>query len=157
MGGSTWTVNTVAGATASNEEIQRLSENSYKFCIQLGPLLLLTAYWPPITDWSPGFWATVHIPYWRDPRVKVSYKLPRDEFPWKNSEDATVAFSVTLRLYKLSEQALEAQRYVPMMSKSGPVALKDGRYQPVKVGRNEACPCGSGVKFKHCHGKAKAR
>ena len=22
-----------------------------------------------------------------------------------------------------------------------------------KVGRNEACPCGSGVKFKKCHGK----
>jgi preprotein translocase subunit SecA len=23
----------------------------------------------------------------------------------------------------------------------------------VKVGRNDACPCGSGKKFKHCHGK----
>ena len=23
-----------------------------------------------------------------------------------------------------------------------------------KVGRNELCPCGSGKKFKHCHGKA---
>ncbi len=22
----------------------------------------------------------------------------------------------------------------------------------VKVGRNERCPCGSGLKFKHCHG-----
>ena len=22
-----------------------------------------------------------------------------------------------------------------------------------KVGRNEPCPCGSGKKFKHCHGK----
>ena len=21
-----------------------------------------------------------------------------------------------------------------------------------KVGRNEKCPCGSGKKFKHCHG-----
>jgi len=27
---------------------------------------------------------------------------------------------------------------------------RDGR----KVGRNEPCPCGSGKKFKHCHGKA---
>jgi preprotein translocase subunit SecA len=25
--------------------------------------------------------------------------------------------------------------------------------QAVKVGRNEPCPCGSGKKFKHCHGK----
>jgi len=22
-----------------------------------------------------------------------------------------------------------------------------------KVGRNENCPCGSGKKFKHCHGR----
>jgi preprotein translocase subunit SecA len=22
-----------------------------------------------------------------------------------------------------------------------------------KVGRNELCPCGSGKKYKHCHGK----
>jgi preprotein translocase subunit SecA len=22
-----------------------------------------------------------------------------------------------------------------------------------KVGRNDLCPCGSGKKFKHCHGK----
>ena len=26
---------------------------------------------------------------------------------------------------------------------------RDGR----KVGRNEPCPCGSGKKYKHCHGK----
>ena len=25
--------------------------------------------------------------------------------------------------------------------------------QTIKVGRNEPCPCGSGKKFKHCHGK----
>jgi preprotein translocase subunit SecA len=24
--------------------------------------------------------------------------------------------------------------------------------QDRKVGRNEPCPCGSGKKFKHCHG-----
>ena len=24
----------------------------------------------------------------------------------------------------------------------------------VKVGRNDPCPCGSGQKFKKCHGKA---
>jgi preprotein translocase subunit SecA len=26
--------------------------------------------------------------------------------------------------------------------------VRDGR----KVGRNEPCPCGSGKKYKHCHG-----
>jgi preprotein translocase subunit SecA len=36
-------------------------------------------------------------------------------------------------------------------SSSGPVVetvVRDGR----KVGRNEPCPCGSGKKYKHCHG-----
>ncbi|MBN1780896.1 SEC-C domain-containing protein [bacterium] len=32
-----------------------------------------------------------------------------------------------------------------------------GKPQPVhaepKVGRNDPCPCGSGKKYKHCHGK----
>ncbi|MDH3941521.1 MAG: SEC-C metal-binding domain-containing protein, partial [Xanthomonadales bacterium] len=27
--------------------------------------------------------------------------------------------------------------------------VREGR----KVGRNEPCPCGSGNKYKHCHGK----
>ena len=34
---------------------------------------------------------------------------------------------------------------------------KEGKIQPVrvekKVGRNDPCPCGSGKKYKHCHGK----
>jgi len=29
-----------------------------------------------------------------------------------------------------------------------PAVVRDGR----KVGRNEPCPCGSGKKYKHCHG-----
>jgi preprotein translocase subunit SecA len=43
---------------------------------------------------------------------------------------------------------------------TGPEALGGPRFQPVapqvrdsrKVGRNEPCPCGSGKKYKHCHG-----
>ncbi|MER2603475.1 MAG: SEC-C metal-binding domain-containing protein [Candidatus Competibacter phosphatis] len=27
--------------------------------------------------------------------------------------------------------------------------MREGR----KVGRNEPCPCGSGKKYKHCHGQ----
>ena len=29
--------------------------------------------------------------------------------------------------------------------------IKDNKSEK-KVGRNEKCPCGSGKKFKHCHG-----
>jgi preprotein translocase subunit SecA len=42
---------------------------------------------------------------------------------------------------------------------SAPMAVATAERNPVdpstwgKVGRNEACPCGSGKKFKHCHGQ----
>ncbi|MBK6349912.1 MAG: preprotein translocase subunit SecA [Proteobacteria bacterium] len=35
------------------------------------------------------------------------------------------------------------------VSPSGETVVRDGR----KVGRNEPCPCGSGKKYKHCHGQ----
>ena len=41
----------------------------------------------------------------------------------------------------ISGQQPEAQEHTPF--------VRDGR----KVGRNEPCPCGSGKKFKQCHGK----
>jgi preprotein translocase subunit SecA len=36
-------------------------------------------------------------------------------------------------------------------AEAGPIATPFVREMP-KVGRNELCPCGSGKKFKHCHG-----
>ena len=33
-----------------------------------------------------------------------------------------------------------------------PVTPKQFIRQQPKVGRNDPCPCGSGKKFKHCHG-----
>jgi preprotein translocase subunit SecA len=47
-----------------------------------------------------------------------------------------------------------AQQTMPAQAGSPPQA---GKRQPVhaepKVGRNDPCPCGSGKKYKHCHGK----
>jgi preprotein translocase subunit SecA len=44
------------------------------------------------------------------------------------------------------------------MEEDGDVAVMEERPQPFvrggqKVGRNDPCPCGSGKKYKHCHGK----
>ena len=36
------------------------------------------------------------------------------------------------------------------LRKSQSAAAHD--WYTVKVGRNERCPCGSGLKYKHCHG-----
>jgi preprotein translocase subunit SecA len=48
----------------------------------------------------------------------------------------------------------------PVQGAAGPQepgAAKAGKPQPMqvgpKVGRNDPCPCGSGKKYKHCHGK----
>ena len=45
-------------------------------------------------------------------------------------------------------QAPEAQDDDEVVAVSKPIV----RDKP-KVGRNEPCPCGSGKKYKHCHGK----
>jgi preprotein translocase subunit SecA len=45
----------------------------------------------------------------------------------------------------------------PVGAASSPAEAKAGKPQPVrvgvKVGRNDPCPCGSGKKYKNCHGK----
>ncbi|WP_330970396.1 SEC-C metal-binding domain-containing protein, partial [Lysobacter sp. A3-1-A15] len=43
--------------------------------------------------------------------------------------------------YSADEEAEQAQQ------------RKGGNEQFARVGRNEPCPCGSGKKYKHCHGQ----
>ncbi|MGE0625289.1 MAG: preprotein translocase subunit SecA [Pseudomonadales bacterium] len=47
----------------------------------------------------------------------------------------------------------EAQQAAPRTAQEGNKVETFVREEK-KVGRNEPCPCGSGKKFKHCHGKA---
>lgn len=41
-------------------------------------------------------------------------------------------------------------REARLRQKSAPPS---GAVGPVRAGRNEACPCGSGIKYKRCHGR----
>jgi len=58
---------------------------------------------------------------------------------------------------KLDRQRLKEERS-DLLSQAHSNTQERGRPQPIKVekkvGRNEPCPCGSGKKYKHCHGKA---
>jgi len=47
------------------------------------------------------------------------------------------------------EAQLAAHKRAQDTSEAGPAPVKRSSN---KVGRNDACPCGSGKKFKHCHG-----
>jgi preprotein translocase subunit SecA len=50
-----------------------------------------------------------------------------------------------------SELLAELQKVVATASGPGPSAAPKRREAP-KIGRNDVCPCGSGKKFKKCHG-----
>ncbi len=52
-----------------------------------------------------------------------------------------------LRLEEWEQRLEAAERRLRAMVRPIDVAARG-----VKVGRNERCPCGSGVKYKHCHG-----
>lgn len=49
-------------------------------------------------------------------------------------------------LYRLRELALMYDGKIPLM-------VQERASWPKKIGRNELCPCGSGKKYKFCHGK----
>lgn len=58
---------------------------------------------------------------------------------------------------KQQQAMLEAQLEEHKRSQQARARTEEQKSQPVqrktvKVGRNDACPCGSGKKFKHCHG-----
>ncbi len=73
---------------------------------------------------------------------KVQVRLPEEveELERRRREEAE-------RLAKQQQLSHEVTKELQMSAVDGQVA--SGK----KVGRNEPCPCGSGKKYKHCHGK----
>ncbi|HEY4589654.1 MAG TPA: SEC-C metal-binding domain-containing protein, partial [Thermoanaerobaculia bacterium] len=60
---------------------------------------------------------------------------------------------------QMLEQRARQQRATPRIELSAPPKVEGQRPQPTvsreaKVGRNDPCPCGSGKKYKKCHGAA---
>jgi preprotein translocase subunit SecA len=49
-----------------------------------------------------------------------------------------------------STEALLREREARLRQRSAAIP---GAPSAVRVGRNEACPCGSGLKYKRCHGR----
>jgi len=60
---------------------------------------------------------------------------------------------VTLALSHVEMRSPEEQQAAEQQEASAKAAsAKAVPASAVKVGRNDACPCGSGKKYKHCHG-----
>ncbi|GBE22320.1 preprotein translocase subunit SecA [bacterium BMS3Bbin01] len=62
------------------------------------------------------------------------------------TEDRLRSWAERLRVWE--DELRDRERQVDLVAK---VAARP-RASP-KVGRNEPCPCGSGLKYKHCHGQ----
>ena len=47
----------------------------------------------------------------------------------------------------------ERESLLPLVKESSSKLVRAYSTEKVKVGRNEPCPCGSGKKYKRCHGR----
>ena len=79
-----------------------------------------------------------HLPAETDEELEVVATLDR-EHPLATLDDAIEELVVTVA--DLSDLTREERYKVDTVKREAP-----------KVGRNDACPCGSGKKYKHCHG-----
>jgi preprotein translocase subunit SecA len=86
-------------------------------------------------------------------RVEVRFQQPEPEPPPMQYQHIDPATGEN----EYAFGALPAATDVGLLTAPSEVALVDRDPQnPAtwgRIGRNEACPCGSGKKFKHCHGQ----
>ena len=105
----------------------------------------------------------IHLRGYAQKNPKQEYK--REAFELFEMLLSTVRMEVTRVLMTIQIQSPEAVEEVEMpelenvsyqhADYAGETATAEQEAAPVpaKVGRNDACPCGSGKKYKHCHGK----
>lgn len=89
------------------------------------------------------------------PLILVPVELVRD--------DRRATFNLRARDTEIVTNRPPPQRLTAPPCSLSNIAKQMGRTEPVvtsatrpggrKIGRNERCPCGSGKKFKHCHGR----
>ncbi len=90
-------------------------------------------------------------------REGVTAQLMRVEIVQQQPEEPPLPY---MEAHKIDPQTGEDEvgaqaRLVPAMAGNGGGAARDPQNPASwgKVGRNENCPCGSGKKYKHCHGR----
>ncbi len=99
------------------------------------------------------------------PRISMAFEFQRGDVPPYNQPLLDVAtlpsFNYRLKLigkqilqyahmYKYSDELVKTAREM-FEIKEDPA--QDAPTTSRKIGRNEPCPCGSGKKYKHCHGE----
>lgn len=82
------------------------------------------------------------------------FSSPRGDVPLEGPEKAAVR-QITHEILKSLNPAMPVMKPKVTGTLLSDVSLVVEERQPVvpKVGRNDPCPCGSGKKYKQCHGK----
>ncbi len=80
------------------------------------------------------------------------------KFEVRTEDELAAMEAQSFKPQKMQFQHQEAQSALSAGDGGEPGAEEPGKVQPFrrdgrKIGRNEPCPCGSGKKYKHCHGK----
>jgi preprotein translocase subunit SecA len=80
------------------------------------------------------------------------------KFEVRTEDELAAMEAQTFKPQKMQFKHEEAQSALAPEGGGGGPAEAGGKVQPFrrdgrKIGRNEPCPCGSGKKYKHCHGK----
>ena len=72
-------------------------------------------------------------------------------------KQATPERPTDMSRYKTRKDDIEEQREAQRAAAAGAGQASQQKVEPVraepKIGRNDPCPCGSGKKFKNCHGR----
>ena len=85
------------------------------------------------------------------------YKMFEDMVGAIEFEVTRLFMKAEIRQNVQREQVAQNQQEHPVEADGDPKNLTHTKQKPVhveKVGRNDPCPCGSGKKYKNCHGKA---
>ena len=136
---------TVADAASVDDPLAGLSQVSQAVMPWVAGFQHATQCFPALTE-LPGDDVALalarlfrHLPAESDDERELVATLDR-ESPLNNLEDAIEELVVTVA--DLSDLTRDARYHVDTVHREGP-----------KLGRNDPCHCGSGRKFKHCHGK----
>jgi len=85
-----------------------------------------------------------------NPGVSGSYTDVLEDF------DKPLGYDVKNKIYNIFDKYKDNQRLEPILTDDSDDLENDELEIPqmkIKIGRNDPCPCGSGKKYKKCHGK----
>jgi len=105
------------------------------------------AAWTPLLVARPKLFSTILLYGTDDGWETLKKKSPSD------AEHEAAADSLTETAQQIHAFWLEQRRQgLNRGDVPGIMPSREPIRNPGKVGRNDPCPCGSGKKFKHCHG-----